>query len=90
MTPGSVYVAFLTTSGVSQNGDGYNQFAGSADSCSGGELVYAFTVPNGSDLTTPADWYSGEGAQLGCDAKFFGAQSTVPRAQRVPPARKRA
>jgi len=80
VTPGDVYVAFLTTSGVAQNGDGngFNQFAGSNTAYSGGELVYAFTATDGSDITTPGNWYSGAGAQLGFNAQFSGEQSTVP------------
>jgi hypothetical protein len=80
VTPGDVYVAFLTTSGVAQNGDGngFNQFAGSNAAYTGGELVYAFTSADGSDITTPDNWSSSEGAQLGFNAQFSGQQSTVP------------
>lgn len=80
VTAGDVYVAFLTTSGVAQNGDGngFNQFAGSNTAYAGGELVYAFTAADGSDITAPGNWTGSEGGQLGFNAQFSGEQSTVP------------
>jgi hypothetical protein len=78
VTPGDVYVAFLSTAGISQSGNGYNQFAGTTSSYSGGQLVYAFTSPDGSDLTSPSTWGDGAGAQLGFDAEFTSGTSTVP------------
>lgn len=78
VTPGAVYVAFLTTSGVPQSGNGANEFAGATNYYSGGQLVYAFTDANGTNFTSPSDWYDGAGAQLGFDAEFSNSRSTVP------------
>lgn len=77
VTPGDVYVAFLSTAGVPQSGNGYNEFAGSLDTYNGGQFVYGFSNdPN--DLTSASNWGDGAGAQLGFAAEFTGAQSTVP------------
>ena len=43
VTPGDVYVAFLSSAGVQQSGNGYNQFAGTADTYNGGQFVYGFS-----------------------------------------------
>lgn len=77
VNPGDVFVAFLSTVGVQQSGNGYNEFAGTADTYDGGQFVYGFSNdPN--DLTDPSNWGDGAGAQLGFAAEFTGAQSTVP------------
>lgn len=77
VTPGDVYVAFLSSAGVQQSGNGYNQFAGTADTYNGGQFVYGFSNdPN--DLTSASNWADGAGAQLGFAAEFTGSQSTVP------------
>ena len=78
VTPGDVYVAFLSTAGISQSGNGTNAFAGSTDANVGGQLVYAFTLADGSDLTSAQWWSDGADSQLGFAAEFTGAQSTVP------------
>jgi len=49
VVPGNMYVAFLSTSGITQNGLGFNAFAGSDDSYSGGNLVFDFGDNNFSD-----------------------------------------
>lgn len=51
VTPGNVYVAFLSASGVPQNGVGFNAFAGTADTYSGGNLVFDY---GDGTLTDPA------------------------------------
>lgn len=70
VTPGDVFVAFLTTAGVTQNGDGYNQFEGTNATYNGGELVYASPSPDGSDLMSPGVWSSSAGQQLAFNAQF--------------------
>jgi hypothetical protein len=77
VNPGDVFVAFLSTTGVQQSGNGFNEFAGSSDTYDGGQMVYNFSS-NPSGLTDALNWGDGAGAQIGFDAEFTGAQSTVP------------
>ena len=51
LVPGNMYVAFLSTAGVTQSGIGFNSFAGTDDAYSGGDFVFdygdgSFTDPN--------------------------------------------
>lgn len=78
VTPGDVYVAFLSTAGVGPNADGYNEFEGTSDANVGGQLVYAFSSADGSDLTSPSVWADGAGAQLAFTANFAGVTTTTP------------
>ncbi len=80
VTPGNVYVAFLTTSGVTQggSGNGFNQFAGTTSSYAGGQLVYAYTSPDRHDFTSASVWSDGAGQDLGFTAQFTGNVSSVP------------
>lgn len=55
LTPGNMYVAFLSASGVSQSGVGFNAFAGTSDTYTGGDLVFDVGDSNLTDPNTTLD-----------------------------------
>lgn len=55
LTPGNMYVAFLSASGVPQNGVGFNAFAATSDTYSGGDFVFDFGDSNLTDPATTID-----------------------------------
>lgn len=77
VTPGDMYVAFLSASGVPQSGSGLNRIFGTEAPYSDGQLVYAFTDNDAPDFTSPDVWYNGGDADLAFTANFSNT-STVP------------
>lgn len=65
LVPGNVYVAFLSTSGVTQNGLGFNAFAGTDDGYAN-DFVFDFADSNLGDPNTVAD----AGAPMAFNAAF--------------------
>lgn len=55
LVPGNVYVAFLSTSGIAQNGLGFNAFAGTDAAYSGGDFVFDVADSNLSDPNSTMD-----------------------------------
>lgn len=65
VVPGNMYVAFLSTSGVAQNGLGFNAFAGTDDSYPN-DVVFDFSDNNFSDPNSVGD----AGAPMAFNAAF--------------------
>lgn len=55
LVPGNMYVAFLSTAGVAQNGIGFNSFAGTDDAYSGGDFVFDYGDGTFTDPSTVGD-----------------------------------